>query len=94
MGETIAQRIRIHGGVQGVGFRYFVSTHAQALQLDGFVRNRKDGTVEVLCVGTQEAVEALISHCHQGSPASQVEQVVVEPAQGIVEKGFVQKPTV
>lgn len=92
--QQVAKRITVHGRVQGVGFRAFVAGHASRLGLDGFVRNRKDGTVDVLCVGVEEEVSALIGLCHEGPPASQVEHVAVEDAKGIVDKGFVQKPTV
>lgn len=91
---AIARRIRIYGKVQGVGFRYFVLTEAQQLGVDGFVRNRKDASVEALCVGDEEAVNALIKRCGKGPPASRVERVETEDAQGIVEKGFRQLPTV
>lgn len=90
----IAKRLRVHGRVQGVGFRHFVLMTATALALDGFVRNRKDGTVEALCVGDEATVNKLIEACRKGPPASQVEHVDIEDAQGIVEQGFRQLPTV
>ena len=90
----IARRLRITGRVQGVWFRGWTVDTARALGLDGWVRNRLDGSVEALAVGPEEAVEELIRRCHQGPPAAQVERVDIEPAQGIVGEGFVQKPTV
>jgi acylphosphatase len=91
---TVARKLTIHGRVQGVGFRAFVHGHASRLALDGFVRNRKDGTVEALVVGEEEKIEMLITVCHEGPPASRVEKVEVGEAQGIVDKGFKHLPTV
>ncbi len=91
---VIARRLTVHGCVQGVGFRHFVITQAAELPLDGFVRNRKDGTVDVLCVGEEQAVEALIEACRQGPAMSQVERVDIQPAQGVVDKVFRHLPTV
>ncbi len=90
----IARRITVYGRVQGVGFRHFVMMNASKLTLDGFVRNRKDGTVEALCVGEEAAVEALTEACRIGPPASEVGRVEVGLAQGVVGKGFRQLPTV
>lgn len=92
--EPIARRIRVTGKVQGVGFRNFVMVHARRLGVDGFVRNRKDGSVEALCVGAPAQVEELVAVCHEGPIASKVDSVEVEPAQGIVDKDFKQLPTV
>jgi len=92
--ENIARRLVISGRVQGVGFRAFVHGQAEKLELDGFVRNRKDGTVEALAVGMAEKVEALIARCHEGPPSARVEAVEVSDAQGIVDKGFRHLPTV
>ncbi len=92
--EPIAKRLIVRGRVQGVGFRNFVLVHARRIGVDGFVRNRKDGSVEALCVGTEAQVQELIAACHEGPPASQVDSVDVESAQGITDKGFKQLPTV
>jgi len=90
----IARRLAISGRVQGVGFRAFVKRQADKLAVDGFVRNREDGTVEALVAGEDRTVEALIALCRQGPLASKVEQVQVSEAEGIVDKGFRQLPTV
>ena len=92
--DPIARRLRIHGRVQGVFYRGWTVEAARALGLTGWVRNRADGSVEVLAVGPAAAVEALIRKCHDGPPHASVDRVEVEPAQGIVGPGFVQKPTV
>jgi acylphosphatase len=54
-----ARRFLVQGEVQGVGFRWFVAREAQRLGLRGFVRNLKDGSVEVIAAGTAEALAAL-----------------------------------
>ena len=90
----VARRLRITGRVQGVWFRGWTCNAARALGVDGWVRNRFDGSVEALIVGPEDAVDELIRRCHEGPPSSKVERVEVEPAQGIVAAGFVQKPTV
>jgi acylphosphatase len=92
--ERVARRLRIHGRVQGVYYRGWMVELAERLGLDGWVRNRIDGTVEALAVGSTEAVETLIAACHDGPPAARVDLVEVETAQGIVAAGFSQKPTV
>ncbi len=90
----VAKRLRIHGRVQGVFYRGWTVDTAEKLGLDGWVRNRLDGSVEVLVAGSPSAVEALIAACHQGPPSARVDLVEVEEAMGIVAEGFTQKPTV
>jgi len=73
---------RVHGQVQGVGFRYFVWRQAKALGLTGWVRNRRDGTVEVVAEGPERALKLLLAVLYEGPPAARVEDVEVtwEPA--------------
>ncbi len=68
---------RIHGLVQGVGFRHFTWKRAQRLGLQGWVRNRRDGTVEVMAQGPRPALEALLEALHQGPLGSRVDRVDV-----------------
>lgn len=89
-----AVRVRIEGRVQGVWFRAWTCQRAKALELDGWVRNRQDGTVEALIVGPESAVDQLVAACRKGPPAADVARVDVERALGIVVKGFHQKPSV
>lgn len=89
--DRIARRIRIFGKVQGVGFRAWTIGEATALDLDGWVRNRQDGSVEAVAVGPAAAVEMLISKCHTGSPASRVDRVEIEETRGVVARGFTGK---
>ena len=65
----------VHGRVQGVSFRYFVTNSAGRLELNGWVRNRFGGTVEVLAEGKRENLENLLLILHQGPRASNVTKV-------------------
>lgn len=89
-----ASRLIIHGRVQGVFFRDWTVEMASSLNLDGWVRNRSDGTVEAMLVGPNESVDQMIKHCHQGPRMSKVENIEISVARGIVKKGFERKPTV
>ena len=89
-----ACRVIIIGRVQGVFFRDWTNQNANQLNLDGWVRNRADGTVEALFVGLSENVDKIIKLCHVGPPAAKVEDIEVTQAMGITKKGFVIKPTV
>ena len=71
----IARRYIVHGSVQGVGYRYFAQKVAQSLKLKGNVRNRDDGSVEVIAVGTAEQLSDLAGRLNQGPPASRVRHV-------------------
>lgn len=91
--DDIAARLRIHGRVQGVWFRGWTAEKARALGLRGWVRNRRDGCVEVLLAGPGPAVEAMVAQCHDGPPAARVDHVEREPVTEVVARGFDQKPT-
>jgi acylphosphatase len=67
---------RVTGRVQGVGYRYFVARHAQALGLRGWARNLSDGSVEVQAMGTSGALSALERALAEGPPHGRVERVV------------------
>ncbi len=76
--------IWVSGRVQGVWYRASTVEEARRLGLRGWVRNLPDGRVEVVAEGPREAVERLISWCHQGPPLAVVEEVKVvwEPYSG------------
>lgn len=66
--------------VQGVGFRFFTQRTAERLRVSGFVRNLRDGRVEVLAVGTAEQHKELRRHLERGPLGSEVIEVLEEPA--------------
>ena len=68
-------RAIVHGRVQGVFFRSFVAEVAAKLGLFGYVRNLRDGTVEVYAEGEKEQLEELIEHLKVGPPAARVAKV-------------------
>jgi acylphosphatase len=92
MNEAACRRLRIHGLVQGVGFRYSLHREAVRLGLAGWVRNRRDGTVEAVVAGPAAAVDAMVAWSHRGPPSSRVTSVVVTEEEGHFE-GFDQRPT-
>lgn len=65
----------IEGRVQGVGFRMFVKDNARSLGVDGWVRNLRDGTVEVVAEGDREKLSHLLNSLHRGPPAARVTKV-------------------
>ncbi len=92
--DTSAMRLRIEGRVQAVGYRNFVIAEARRLGLDGWVRNRADGSVEVLASGETKAVEALIAACARGPEGSQIKHIDLESVAPPEEKGFHRRPSV
>jgi acylphosphatase len=89
-----AVNLRIHGRVQGVGYRAWAAARAARLGLVGWVRNRMDGTVEALVAGPAEAVEQMIAAAGTGPSAARVTAVDTTPADTPRETGFRQLPTV
>jgi acylphosphatase len=75
---NILKHVVMRGRVQGVGFRAFVEDAAQERYLEGWVRNRRDGTVEALLGGRREAVDAVIKTLQTGPSGAQVEAVDVK----------------
>lgn len=67
--------LSVTGRVQGVGYRAFVEREAKARGLEGWVRNRRDGSVEAVVAGEADKIDALIAACRNGPPASQVENI-------------------
>ena len=86
-------RLKIEGFVQAVGYRKFVSAEATRLGIDGWIRNRSDGAVEVLVSGPNAAVEALVALCMKGPPGSTVRDVELHKAEPPAEKGFKRRPS-
>jgi acylphosphatase len=79
MGSAI-RHVTIRGRVQGVGYRAWVEQQARARDLEGWVRNRKDGRVEALFAGAADVLSDMVESCRQGPAAARVERVEDEPA--------------
>lgn len=87
-------RIRITGFVQAVGYRNYAIGQAKRLGLDGWIRNRSDGTVEALISGPTKPVEELIGLMAKGPHGSRVENFELHKAEPPAEKGFHRRPSV
>lgn len=90
---TEAVRLVVAGRVQGVAYRAWTVDTAQRLGLRGWVRNRRDGSVEALLIGEAAAIEAMITACRRGPPAARVDSVQRQPAEDDGSLGFRQAPT-
>ncbi|MDR3473654.1 MAG: acylphosphatase [Devosia sp.] len=88
-----AVRVIVRGRVQGVGYRAWLEVAAGARRLDGWVRNRRDGTVEAVVSGPDEAVEEILAALWQGPPAALVSEVEILPHAGPIGGGFAARPT-
>jgi acylphosphatase len=86
-------RLRICGKVQGVGYRLWATRTATGLGLRGWVRNRADGSVEVLASGTCGQVAAMAKACREGPLGANVTEVTVTPEEADGSLGFVMLPT-
>jgi len=75
-----AKRYIVRGRVQGVGFRWFVEREAHMLGIAGWVRNKHDGSVEVLAQGTRDQLSGLHSRLREGPRAARVDAVEVSEA--------------
>ncbi len=83
---NVVRHLVFHGRVQGVGFRAFVEDTAVGLSLKGWVRNRRDGTVEAVLEGPEDKVSAGMAACRIGPRGANVTRVDVEDGDpGLVE---------
>jgi acylphosphatase len=85
--------VRITGLVQGVGYRAWTEAAARSRGLSGWVRNRRDGSVEAVIAGDDDKIADMLAYFWQGPPASRVERVEAEPAAPPMQLGFRQLPT-
>ena len=86
-------RLCITGRVQGVGYRVWATRTAATLGLRGWVRNRSDGSVEMLATGAPEDVAALVEACRQGPLGARVTAVTMADAEDEGSLGFTALPT-
>ncbi|HEX2603546.1 MAG TPA: acylphosphatase [Oxalicibacterium sp.] len=80
----MAKHLRIIGIVQGVGYRAGFDAQARSLGLAGWVRNRRDGSVEAMVCGEHHALEKIITWAHRGPMMARVDQVNVEEVDDVV----------
>jgi acylphosphatase len=76
-----ARRLRITGKVQGVWFRDWTVSTASQMGVRGWVRNRRDGSVEALAIGEADLLQRFAARCGQGPERARVDEVLVEPAE-------------
>jgi acylphosphatase len=88
----MAKHLLISGWVQGVGFRYSMAEEAERLSVTGWVRNRRDGTVEAVVEGEATAVDELLAWARRGPPSARVTEVTVSEVDGRFER-FEMRPT-
>lgn len=72
-------RIVVSGRVQGVGFRWFARAEAERLGLSGWVRNRRDGSVEVEVAGGRELIDELANRLRAGPSSAAVDELALQP---------------
>ena len=90
----VTKRLRIHGQVQGVFYRNWSAAEARRLGLAGWVRNRRDGSVEMLLHGPEQPLAAMIELCRAGPPAAVVNRIDVEKTEESVPNGFEMRSSV
>lgn len=92
MNGELVHRLEIRGRVQGVFFRASMVDEARRLGVRGWVRNRRDGSVEAMVAGPADRVEQLVAWARRGPPAARVTEVQVCPGEGRFD-GFAAWPT-
>jgi acylphosphatase len=83
-----SMHLRISGRVQGVGYRAALQNAAQANGITGWVRNRRDGTVEAVLQGSPESIESVLAWARRGPPSARVSDLKAEPAQGEFDRPY------
>ncbi|MCO5568834.1 hypothetical protein L7F22_022535 [Adiantum nelumboides] len=91
--EIKTVNVRVKGTVQGVFYRNWTVETARKFGLDGWVRNRRDGSVEAVFAGKPSVVDNMIESCKSGPPAAVITGVNVLPFSSAISPGFEQRPT-
>ncbi len=91
--QRIGVRLLIRGRVQGVGYRWWAVREARRLRLDGWVRNRSDGSVELLAGGSPTAIGELEELCWDGPTSARVTAVERRDTDPPAERGFAERPS-
>jgi acylphosphatase len=79
MSRTI-RHVTIRGRVQGVGYRAWVEHEARLRDLEGWVRNRRDGSVEAVFTGSEDVVADMVATCRRGPMSARVDDIADEAA--------------
>ena len=88
-----AVHVTITGSVQGVWYRGWTVKEATALGLTGWVRNRRDGSVEAVFSGEESRISTMIARCRKGPPLARVDNLAVEDNVAETFTGFEKRPT-
>ncbi|MEM5802153.1 MAG: acylphosphatase [Candidatus Aenigmatarchaeota archaeon] len=78
MDELKCVFVKIHGFVQGVGFRHYIRSFAKKLDIKGWVRNAEDGTVEAIFEGSENSVNKILEFCKKGPELANVSRIEVK----------------
>ena len=78
MAENVRAHVIINGRVQGVAFRADTRWTAQQIGVSGWVRNRRDGSVEAVIEGQKERVEKMLAWCRRGPALARVDEMTLE----------------
>jgi acylphosphatase len=84
----VTLHLNIAGRVQGVGYREYLRAEALRAGVTGWVRNRRDGSVEALLQGPRAAVDEVVAWARRGPPAAHVTQLAVRPASGEFDRPY------
>lgn len=93
MAEKKSVRAVITGTVQGVWYRAWTVEQATARKLDGWVRNRRDGSVEAVFSGPADVVDDMLTACRRGPDAARVTDITVTEEREVPQPGFRKLPT-
>lgn len=91
--DPLTLRLSITGMVQGVGYRAWIASNANALKLSGWVRNRRNGSVEALFSGARGRVTEMVRRCGIGPRGAVVDDVTIVEESGTEHRGFAILPT-
>jgi acylphosphatase len=94
MADEASLRVLIRGRVQGVGYRAWTAHRAELAGLSGWVRNRRDGSVEAVFAGPGGAVETMLAACREGPRGAAVTEVEIVERDVRVGTGFEVRPTI
>ena len=92
--RAVAVQVTMHGSVHGVWYRGWTVETATALGLAGWVRNRRDGSVEAVVAGPADIVETMIARCREGPPNARVDALDRRNVGMLAQARFRQLPTV